>query len=411
MVKFNPSDLLQDFKILEQTINDEPLVYLDNAATTQKPKQVLERILYYYEWENSNVHRGVHTLGERATSAYEGARETVRKFLNARLPEEIIFTRGTTTSLNYLAQSLAEFVQPGDEIVISIMEHHANILPWQRLVQKRGALLKYIEIKNGELDLELAATIITKKTKIVALTHISNVLGTINPVSELTSLAHSNSAFVVLDAAQSAPHMALDVQKLAIDFMAFSGHKMLAPTGIGVLFGKAELLEKMQPVELGGEMIDFVDRQSASWAELPWKFEAGTPNIAGAIGLATAIDYLTAIGLEKIAEHGKSLAEYLIPKLQKIEGLTLYGTSDLKKRSALFSFNLANLHPHDVATALDAQGIAVRAGHHCAKPLIEELKTPATLRASFYLYNTQEDCDKLVEAILATKEFFSHGTL
>lgn len=397
----------KDFPILDQIVNDEPLVYLDNAATTQKPKAVLEAVNRYYQEDNANVHRGVHTLAERATASYEAARETVRRFINASSTKEVLFTRGTTTGLNWIGRFAEEILEEGDEVLISIMEHHSNILPWQEACRKAGAKLVYVYLKDGGLDLEDFRIKLTDRTKFVSIAHASNVLGVINPVQEIAQLAHEKGAIVVVDGAQSVPHMKIDVQKLDADFFVFSGHKMAGPTGIGVLYGKEQYLNQMSPVEFGGEMIDFVYEQSATWKELPWKFEAGTPNMAGAIGLAAAIDYLEAIGMDEIERHEQDLIAYVFPKLQAIEGLKIYGSQDLAKRSGVISFNLGDLHPHDLATALDYEGVAVRAGHHCAQPLIQYLEVPATARASFYLYNTKEDCDKLVEALIKTKEFFN----
>lgn len=409
----SPEKIRQDFPILFQEVNDEPLVYLDNAATTQKPKQVLATMTHYYSANNANVHRGVHTLAERATHDYEAAREKVRRFLNAQETAEIIFTRGTTTSLNWVAQSYGNaFVKAGDEIVISYMEHHSNIIPWQQLAKRTGAILKYIELtEEGFLDLEHATSIITEKTKIVSVAHASNVLGVINPIQELAAIVHEKGGILVVDGAQSAPHIKIDVQSLDCDFFAFSGHKMCATTGTGVLYGKRKWLEQMEPVEFGGEMIDFVGLQDSTWKELPWKFEAGTPNIAGVIALGAAIDYLESIGLAGIHQYEEELVGYVLPKLQAIEGLTIYGPKDPTQRTGVISFNLENLHPHDVATALDMEGVAVRAGHHCAQPLLKYLGVAATARASFYIYNTKADADRLVQAILATKEFFQHGTI
>ena len=397
----------KDFPILDQIVNDEPLVYLDNAATTQKPKAVLEAVNRYYQEDNANVHRGVHTLAERATASYEAARETVRRFINASSTKEVLFTRGTTTGLNWIGRFAEEILEEGDEVLISIMEHHSNILPWQEACRKTGAKLVYAYLKDGDLDLEDFREKLTDRTKFVSITHASNVLGVINPIQELAQLAHEKGAIMVVDGAQSVPHMKIDVQKLDADFFVFSGHKMAGPTGIGVLYGKEHYLNQMSPVEFGGEMIDFVYEQSATWKELPWKFEAGTPNMAGAIGLAAAIDYLEAIGMDAIEHHEQELIAYVFPKLQAIEGLKIYGSQDLAKRSGVISFNLGNLHPHDLATALDYEGVAVRAGHHCAQPLIQYLEVPATARASFYFYNTKEDCDKLVETLIKTKEFFN----
>ena len=401
----------QDFPILFQEVNDEPLVYLDNAATTQKPKAVLDALKDYYEHENANVHRGVHTLAERATHSYEAAREKVRSFINASETAEVLFTRGTTTSLNWVARSFGEqFIR--DEILISYMEHHSNVIPWQQLAKKTGASLKYIELtEEGFLDMEKAKELINSNTKIVSIAHVSNVLGVINPVEELAQMIHEQGGILVVDGAQSTPHMAIDVQQIDCDFFAFSGHKMCGPTGIGVLYGKRKWLEQMEPVEFGGEMIDFVELYDSTWKELPWKFEAGTPNIAGAIALGHAIDYLEAIGMENIHHYEKELVAYVLPKLQQIEGLKIYGPQDPAKRTGVIAFNLDGLHPHDVATALDMEGVAVRAGHHCAQPLLKYLQVAATARASFYFYNTKQDADRLVDAILATKEFFQHGTI
>ena len=407
MSGFNAEAIKQDFPILDQIVNDEPLVYLDNAATTQKPKQVLAAIENYYLRDNANVHRGVHTLAERATAAYEAARERVRSFINAASSREVLFTRGTTTSLNWVAQFAAERLQPGDEVMISIMEHHSNVIPWQEACRKTGAKLVYVYLKDGALDMEDFRAKLNEQTKLVSLAHASNVLGVINPIKEIAQLVHQQGALLVVDGAQSIPHMKIDVQDLDVDFFAFSGHKMAGPTGIGVLYGKEELLEQMSPVEFGGEMIDFVYEQEATWKELPWKFEAGTPNMAGAIGLAAAIDYLEDLGMDAIARHEQDLISYVFPKLQAVEGLTIYGSQDLAQRSGVIAFNLDGLHPHDVATALDYEGVAVRAGHHCAQPLLTYLQVPATVRASFYVYNTYADCDKLVDALEKTKEFFN----
>lgn len=402
----------KDFPILFQKVNDEKLVYLDNAATTQKPKQVLQAIKQYYTQDNANVHRGVHTLAERATASYERARQKVRQFIHAESVQEVLFTRGTTTGLNWIARGYAEKeVQADDEIVLSYMEHHSNIVPWQQLAKRVGATLRYIELTpDGELDMADAKQKITAKTKIVAIAHASNVLGVVNPIQGLAQLAHENGAIIVVDGAQSTPHMPVDVQALDVDFFAFSGHKLCAPTGIGVLYGKKALLQQMDPVEFGGEMIDFVYLQESTWSELPYKFEAGTPNIGGGIALGAAIDYLDEIGMANIHAYEAELVAYVLPKLQAIEGLKIYGPNEASKRTGVIAFNFEGIHPHDVATALDMEGVAVRAGHHCAQPLLKYLDTPATARASFYFYNTKEDADRLVAALLATKEFFNHGT-
>lgn len=397
----------KDFPVLNQIVNDEPLVYLDNAATTQKPLKVLAAIKDYYENDNANVHRGVHTLAERATEKYEAAREKVRHFINAKSTKEVLFTRGTTTSINWVAQFAGQILKAGDEIVISIMEHHSNIVPWQEVAKKTGAILKFVYLKDGQLDMDDLRKKITNQTKFVSIAHVSNVLETINPVEEITKIAHEHGAYMVVDGAQSTPHMAIDLQKMDVDFFALSGHKMMGPTGIGVLYGKEELLNQFEPVEFGGEMIDFVYESHSTWTELPWKFEAGTPNIAGAIALGAAIDYIQELGIDQIHQHEIELIDYLMPKLQEIEGLKIYGPKDNVKRGGLIAFNIEGLHPHDVATALDMEGVAVRAGHHCAQPLLNYLETPATARASFYLYNTKADCDKLVEALKKTKEFFN----
>ncbi|MBL5792519.1 cysteine desulfurase [Heyndrickxia sporothermodurans] len=405
----NAKEIRKLFPILDQEVNGHPLVYLDSAATSQKPYSVIEAIDSYYKEDNSNVHRGVHTLGTRATDKYEGAREKVRRFINASSTSEVIFTRGTTTSINTIANSFGrDNVKEGDEIVISYMEHHSNLIPWQQLAKRKGATLKYIPMQeDGTITLEDVRKTVTSQTKIVAIMYVSNVLGTINPIKEITKIAHENGAYIVVDGAQSTPHMKVDVQDLDCDFYAFSGHKMFAPTGIGVLYGKRELLENMEPVEFGGEMIDFVDLYDSTWKELPWKFEGGTPIIAGAIGLGAAIDFLEEIGMDNILNHEHALAEYALNKLSTVDGVTIYGPKDATKRAGVLTFNLDDVHPHDVATVLDAEGIAVRAGHHCAQPLMKWLKVSATARASFYLYNTEEDIDRFVAGLLKTKEYFS----
>lgn len=403
------TDIKSFFPILNQEVNGHSLVYLDSAATSQKPIQVIEALKGYYELDNSNVHRGVHTLGNRATDAYEGAREKVRKFINAKTTQEIIFTRGTTTSINTIAASYGRAnVNAGDEIVVTHMEHHSNIIPWQQLAKQTGAKLKYIDLEaDGTISLEKVRETITPKTKIVSVMMVSNVLGTINPVKEITKIAHENGAVMVVDGAQAVPHMVVDVQEIDCDFLAFSGHKMCGPTGVGVLYGKKELLERMEPVEFGGEMIDFVGLEDSTWKELPWKFEGGTPIIAGAIALGAAIDFLNEIGLENIERHEHELVAYAMDEMEKIEGLTIYGPRDPMKRCGLVTFNLNDVHPHDLATVLDMNGIAVRAGHHCAQPLMKWLECTATARASFYMYNTKEDIDRLVAGLRQAKEYFN----
>ncbi|SFJ17803.1 MULTISPECIES: cysteine desulfurase SufS [unclassified Bacillus (in: firmicutes)] len=400
-------EIRKQFPILDQKVNGKQLVYFDSAATSQKPIQVIETLEHYYKEYNSNVHRGVHTLGTKATDAYEGAREKVRKFINAKSMEEIIFTRGTTTALNTVAASYGmENVKEGDEIVISYMEHHSNIIPWQQVAKKTGATLKYLPLQeDGTISLEDVRQTITPNTKIVSIMYVSNVLGTINPVKEIAEIAHQNGAIMVVDGAQSTPHMKVDVQDLNCDFYTLSAHKMCGPTGIGVLYGKKELLNNMEPIEFGGEMIDFVDLQESTWKELPWKFEAGTPIIANAIGLGAAIDFLEEIGLDHIEKHEHELAQYALERLSEVDGVTIYGP---KKRAGLVTFNVDEVHPHDVATVLDVEGIAVRAGHHCAQPLMKWLKASSTARASFYLYNTKEEIDTFVEALTKTKEYFTN---
>lgn len=405
------SDIKSLFPILQEEVNGHPLVYLDSAATSQKPISVIQTVEDYYNRYNSNVHRGVHTLGTLATDAYEGAREKVRKFINAKSIEEIIFTRGTTTSINTIAASYGRAnLKAGDEIVISMMEHHSNIIPWQQVASTTGATLKYIPLEeDGSISIEKAKEVITTNTKIVSIMQVSNVLGVINPIKEIAKIVHENGAVMVVDGAQSTPHLKVDVQDLNCDFFAFSGHKMCGPTGIGVMYGKKEHLERMEPVEFGGEMIDFVGLYESTWKELPWKFEGGTPIIAGAIGLGAAIDFLNEIGLDNIEAHEHELAAYAMERLSEIEGLRIYGPRNPQNRAGVVTFNLDDVHPHDVATVLDSEGIAVRAGHHCAQPLMKWLNASATARASFYLYNTKEDVDRLAEGLLKTKEYFSYG--
>jgi len=404
------TQIRQLFPILHQEVNGNPLVYLDSSATSQKPVQVIEALDKYYREYNSNVHRGVHTLGTMATDHYEGAREKVRKFINAKSTEEVIFTRGATTAINTVAASYARAnLSEGDEIVISYMEHHSNIIPWQQVAKQTGATLKYLPLQeDGTISLGDVKETITNNTKIVSIVHVSNVLGVVNPIKEIAKIAHEHGAVMVVDGAQSAPHLKINVQDLDCDFFAFSGHKMCGPTGIGVLYGKKQLLENMEPIEFGGEMIDFVGLYESTWKELPWKFEAGTPIIGGAIGLGAAIDFLEEIGLDNIVAHEHKLAAYALEKMSQVEGITIFGPKDAAKRTALVTFNLDDVHPHDVATVLDAEGIAIRAGHHCAQPLMKWLKQSATARASFYLYNTEEDIDKLVQGLVKTKEYFSN---
>jgi len=401
------ADIRKQFPILQQKINGHPLVYLDSAATAQKPVQVIEAVKHYYEYANANVHRGVHTLGSRATDAYEGARDKVARFIGARFREEIVFTRGTTTGINLAAASYARSVcREGDEIVLAPTEHHSNLIPWQQVAKATGAELKYIPLQeDGTITLADVEKTITVRTKIVAVAHVSNVLGSVVPVKEIAAAAHRHGAKILVDGAQSAPHMKVDMQELDVDFYAFSGHKMCGPTGIGVLYGKKELLEKMEPIEFGGEMIDFVGLYESTWKDIPHRFEGGTPIIAGAVGLAAAIDFLTEIGMDEIDAHDRKLTAYALEQMAQVEDLTIYGPT--RNRTGLVTFNLGDVHAHDVATVIDGEGVAIRAGHHCAQPLMKWLNVNATARASFYLYNTEEDVDTLVRALKKTREFFN----
>ncbi len=400
----------EQFPILNQEVNGHPLVYLDSAATSQKPRVVLDAVRRYYELDNSNVHRGVHTLGSRATDAYEGAREKVAAFIGAAHPEEIVFNRGTTTGLNLVASSYGDaHVNEGDEIVLTPIEHHSNLIPWQQLAKRKGAVLKYIEPNpDGTIDVEAAAKVITDKTKIVAIAYVSNVMGVVHPVKEIGALAHKHGAVIVVDGAQSTPHMKVDVQDLDCDFYALSGHKMCAPTGIGALYGKKAILEKMEPVEFGGEMIDDVGLYESTWKDLPWRFEGGTPIIAGAVGLGAAIDFLNELGMDNVAAHEHRLATYAMRRIQEIDGLKVFGPQD--RKVGIVTFNLDDVHPHDVATVLDSYGVAIRAGHHCCQPLMRWLEVSSTARASFYLYNNEQDIDRLIDALIRTKEYFGDAT-
>lgn len=394
----------RDFPILHQTINGKPLVYLDNAASSQRPKSVIEAISRYYEHDHANVHRGVHTLSQRATDAYEGARETIRRFINARDTKEIVFVRGTTEAVNLVAQSfLRPGFQPGDEILISALEHHANIVPWQLLREQVGAVLKVIPInEQGVVDFEEFEKLIGPRTKLLALAHVSNALGTVVPVEEYIKVAKQHGVPVLLDGAQAIPHTAVDVQALGCDFYCFSSHKMLGPTGMGVLYGKQALLEKMPPWQGGGDMILSVSFEKTTFNQLPWKFEAGTPHIAGAIGLATAIDYLEKIGMDRIAAYEQELLEYATERLSALPGLRIVGTAP--EKAAVVSFTLDGIHPHDIGTILDTEGVAIRTGHHCAMPVMDFFKIPATARASMSFYNTREEIDRLVVALEHTRK-------
>jgi cysteine desulfurase/selenocysteine lyase len=395
-----------DFPILRQRIHGKPLVYLDNAATTQKPQAVLDALMRYYVEENSNVHRGVHSLSGRATDSYEAARETARRFLNAADPNEIVFVRGTTEGINLVAQSFGRtHVGAGDEIVISEMEHHSNIVPWQLLCEEKRARLRVIRVTDeGELLLDEYERLLTDRTKIVAIAHVSNVLGTVNPLTDIIRLAKARGITVVVDGAQAVAHMPVDVQALGCDFYVFSGHKIFGPTGIGVLHGRKRLLESMPVYQGGGGMIGRVTFERTTFADLPYKFEAGTPHIAGAIGLAAALDYLTGIGLDRVAVYEDELLKYAASALSTVPNLRVTGTAAAK--ASVLSFVLGEIHPHDVGTILDREGVAVRAGHHCCQPLMARLGVPATARASLALYNTREDVDALVAALRTVQEVF-----
>jgi cysteine desulfurase/selenocysteine lyase len=403
------SRIRQDFPILDRRIHGKPLVYLDNAATTQKPRQVIDALTTYYTTSNANIHRGIHTLAEEATQAYEAVRERTATFLNAPSSRTIIFTRNATEAINLFAHSWGRaHLKAGDRIVLSEMEHHSNLVPWQLLAKATGALLEFAPIgDDGRLRLDALDRMLTPRTKLVALTHASNVLGTITPMAEIVRRAHQQGALVLADAAQSVPHQPVDVHALGCDALVFSSHKMLGPTGVGVLYAREEVLETMEPFLGGGEMISDVQLTSSTWNELPWKFEAGTPNIGGVIAFGAALDYLNRIGLANIQAHEQALAAYALKRLNATPGETIYGPREPSAdRSAVIAFNLDGLHPHDVGTVLDDEGVAVRAGHHCAKPLMRRLGVAATARASFYVYNTTDDIDRLVEALGEVKTFF-----
>jgi len=393
-----------DFKILDQKVHNRPLIYFDNAATTQKPQIVIDAITNYYETINSNIHRGVHSLSQLATDQFEAARRTVQTFINAQHHHEVIFTRGTTESINLIASSFGKaFLQSGDEVLISEMEHHANIVPWQMICEEKGAKLKVIPFDfNGVLQVELLEQMITSKTKIVAITHISNVLGTINPIKKIIEVAHSKGVPVMIDGAQAISHEKVDVQALDCDFYCFSGHKMYAPMGIGVMYGKEEWLNKMPPYQGGGEMISQVTFEKTTYNELPFKFEAGTPSVGDVLGLMKAIEYINHIGIEQIAQYEHELLDYAMSQLNEIPEIQFYGLSPQKV--AVISFNLGKIHPYDVGVILDHQGIAVRTGHHCAQPIMQKYQIPGTVRASFALYNTKEEIDAFIKALLQAKK-------
>lgn len=400
--------LKEDFPVLKIEVGGKRFVYLDSAATTQKPIQVIEAINNYYKNFNSNVHRGNYYISEEATKLYEEARMKVAKFINAESPRTIVFTRNATEAINLVAYSWGrKNINEGDEIILTVMEHHSNLVPWQILAKEKKAKLKFIHVnEDGTLQLEKLYELLTPRSKLLAITHVSNVLGTINPIKEIVEIAHKNGTAVIVDGAQSVPHIPVDVKDLKCDFLAFSGHKMLGPMGIGILYGKEELLEKSEPFLGGGEMISQVWLDKATWNEIPWKFEAGTPNVEGAIGLGTAIDYLTKIGMENVEKEERKLTTYAIKKLKEIGGIKIYGPKNPELRSGVISFNLENIHPHDVGTILDQEGIAVRVGSHCAQPLMARFNTSSMVRASFYIYNSEEEIDIMISALKKVKEIF-----
>lgn len=401
---FDIQKIRTQFPILSQTVNGKPLVYFDNGATSQKPQVVIDSIVDYYSNYNANIHRGVHTLSQLATDAYEQARNKIQKHFNAKQAYEIIFTSGTTESINLIANGFATLVEKNDEIIISALEHHSNIVPWQMLCEKTGAVLKVIPINvHGELILSEYEKLLSKKTKLVCCNHISNALGTLNPIEEIIKKAHDVGAAVLIDGAQSCPHIKPDVQALDVDFYVTSAHKMCGPTGVGMLYGKEEWLRKLPPYKGGGEMIASVTFEKTTYADLPHKFEAGTPNVCGGIAFGAAIDYMNEIGFDNIAKHEHELLVYGTQKLQEIEGLTIYGPTDLFKKASVISFNIENIHPYDIGTIIDKLGIAVRTGHHCAQPIMDFYKIPGTIRASFAFYNTKEEIDIFVTALKRAK--------
>ena len=403
---FDVEKIRNDFPILSRKVNGKPLVYLDNAATSQTPKQVIDVIVDYYSNYNSNIHRGVHTLSQEATDAYELARKKIQTHFNAKHSHEIIFTSGTTHSINLVASGFSSVLKKGDEILVSAMEHHSNIVPWQMLCQKTGAVLKVIPMTDeGELDLEAYTNMLSSNSKLVFVNHISNTLGTINPIEEIIEKAHKNGAAVLIDGAQACPHLVPDVQALDVDFYVTSAHKMCGPTGVGMLFGKEEWLNKLPPYQGGGEMIAEVTFEKTTYAELPHKFEAGTPNICGGIAFGAAIDYMNSIGFDEIASYENELLIYATQELSKIDGLRIYGTS--KYKTSVISFNLEGIHPYDVGTILDKMGIAVRTGHHCTQPIMDYYNIPGTVRASFAFYNTKQEVDILVNAVKKAKLMLS----
>jgi cysteine desulfurase / selenocysteine lyase len=407
-LRLDPTELRVHFPILHQEVNGHPLVYLDNAASTQKPIAVLAAMDDFYRRSNANVHRGIHELSNRATEAYEQARSSVARFFGVTDTAELIWTRGTTESINLVARSWGGAkLRPGDEILLSIMEHHSNLVPWQLVAAATGAKLRFFDVdEQGMLDLDPIDELLTERTRVVSIAHVSNALGTINPVEWIGERARAAGAIMVVDGAQSAPHLPVAVEELGCDFYAFSGHKMCGPTGIGGLWGRRELLHEMPPFFGGGDMIERVDLEGSTWARLPNKFEAGTPNIAGAVGLAAAVDFLDSVGREAILAHERELVGYACERLSAVPELTIFGPADPAHRSGVVSFSLADIHPHDLATILDSQGIAIRAGHHCTQPLMRRLGVGATARASFYLYNTRDEVDRLVDALDHARALF-----
>lgn len=399
----------QDFPILSQEVNGHRLVYLDNAATTQKPHQVIDALVKYYETTNANIHRGIHTLAVRATDQYEAVRAKAAAHIGASNPQDIVFTRNTTESINLVARAWGDAnLDEGDEIVLSLMEHHSNIVPWQLLARRTGAVLRFVDFdESGFLNLVHARELINSRTKLVSIVHMSNVLGTINPVAEIAEMAHSAGALLLVDGAQSAPHMPVDVEAIGCDFFAFSAHKMLGPTGVGVLWARPGLLETMDPFLGGGEMIAIVKPESSTWAEVPHKFEAGTPNIADVIAFGAAFDYLRELGMDAVRNHEKAITGYAIESLQRIPGVTIHGPLDVERRGGAVSFSMDCAHPHDISTIVDGHGVAIRAGHHCAQLLMRKLGVPATSRASFAIYNDRDDIDVLVEALQHVRRVFA----
>ena len=402
---FNVDRIRQDFPALNQAVHGQPLAYLDNAASTQRPAAVIDAISAYYAKDHANVHRGVHTLSQRATDAYEAARQKVQQFINAASTREIVFTSGTTDSINLLAYALEDGIKSGDEIVLSRMEHHSNIVPWQLLCERTGAVLKVVPInEHGELELEAYLSLLGPRTRLVALAHVSNALGTINPVGDIITAAHEHNVPVLLDGAQAVPHASVDMQELDCDYYSFSGHKMFGPTGIGIFYGKEELLKKLPPFKGGGEMILTVSFEKTVYNELPYKFEAGTPNIAGAIGLGVAIDYLQDLGMDRVAAYEANLLDYATQAIAEVPGVRLIGTAAHK--ASVISFTVDGIHPHDLGTVLDHQGVAIRTGHHCAMPVMEFFGVPGTARASMAFYNNAADIDQLVEGLYVAIKMF-----